>query len=488
MESLIHSDLSFAKELLKYSFESKMCICQIHASKIMNGSEVDMKEAIRLNLMPWEIEAFTLFSIIYNDSSVNKRISESEFAYIITQIRNYWHPELSIAEKNGVYPEIFAMISLLQQSPVQGLFLQKLFRYRYLFTFNNDKLDLKKIFEDKYDVPYTEYEEFAFALFLLNSRTDNIPRCIYETPDKLMKVYQREKVLSHLSIFREKYEKEIRSFYKGREEDYYYGLKLQYIWPLIIDDGYYYNPSPYLVINAITESMINQLTEGNNALRSDIGKEALESYLYDIVKELPTITWVSKEKEYWVDKNRHLTSDVLVGEEDFFTFYDTKSLSPSIKIRQFNKKEIEHNIDMYADAIKEIYYQVYWYERGKFSLDKDYKKENIYGVAVVQEDSFVSRDKIYNRVFEKIAEDQIDITTEERDYIHSHIKVVSLNQVEKMILQNTSFLVCLKGQVDNKDNWDDLNFVIPTIENGMLSIYEEYTKDLKNRVRRWLQT
>lgn len=46
-------------------------------------------------------------------------------------------------------------------------------------------------------------------------------------------------------------------------------------------------PSPYLVINAVTESMLNQLTEGDEKLRGDLGKEVLESYLYDIAIELP---------------------------------------------------------------------------------------------------------------------------------------------------------------------------------------------------------
>lgn len=57
MDSLLHSDLSFLSELEKYTFESKMIACQLEASKIMNGSEVDLNVAVKLNITPWELEA-----------------------------------------------------------------------------------------------------------------------------------------------------------------------------------------------------------------------------------------------------------------------------------------------------------------------------------------------------------------------------------------------------------------------------------------------
>lgn len=57
MDSLLHSDLSFLSELRNYTFESKMIVCQLEASKIMNGSEVDLKMAAKLHVTPWELEA-----------------------------------------------------------------------------------------------------------------------------------------------------------------------------------------------------------------------------------------------------------------------------------------------------------------------------------------------------------------------------------------------------------------------------------------------
>lgn len=55
------------------------------------------------------------------------------------------------------------MISALQQYPVQGVYLQKLFRSHYFFTFTNENLDMKKIFNQKMGVEYERLEALVFA-------------------------------------------------------------------------------------------------------------------------------------------------------------------------------------------------------------------------------------------------------------------------------------------------------------------------------------
>lgn len=66
-----------------------------------------------------------------------------------------------------------------------------------------------------------------------------------------------------------------------------------------------YIPSPYLIINAVTESMLNRITFQDNKLRRTIGKEVIESYLYDIISQLGTVTWISPEIEYKIAKNKN---------------------------------------------------------------------------------------------------------------------------------------------------------------------------------------
>ena len=76
-----------------------------------------------------------------------------------------------------------------------------------------------------------------------------------------------------------------------------------------------------------------------------------------------------------------------------------------------------------------------------------------------------------------------DYSDVEKEYIHSHIKIVSLRQIEHMVLQNTSFLISLKQQVNNPEEWDYMNYVKATTENGIIPCYEKYVGDLKARVK-----
>ena len=65
--TLLHTDLSELEKLRNYTFDSKMLMSQRISSRIMNSSAVDMKRAYMENIMPWELEIFTAYFVIYND-------------------------------------------------------------------------------------------------------------------------------------------------------------------------------------------------------------------------------------------------------------------------------------------------------------------------------------------------------------------------------------------------------------------------------------
>ena len=444
-ENLVHSSLDFLKVLEKFTLESKLLACQQFSSRIMTCSQVDMVKAYKENIMPWEIEAFAAYSIVYDNDDASEKLDGKTFADIITIIRNYWHSGLTAAEESGEYPEAFMMISALQQFPVQGVFLQKLYRYHYFFTFQNDKLDMKKVFFDKMGADYERLEEFAFMVFLGFSKEaqDVIPPT--ELQIFLTKAFADKDALRLLSIEKEEYKKQLFSLYKDNIIDQYYGLKIQYLYPFISGQDFTYVPSPYLVINAVTESMLNRLTLGDDKLRRAIGKEVIEGYLYDIVSQL------------------------------------TKAITPSLKLRKFDAAEIENDVRIYAEDVIQIYNQVKNYLQGLFQLDKVYSKDNIYGIVVVLEDAVVSRKKVYEKVY-ALLEETATLSEEEKNYICSHIKVLPLRAIECMILQNTSLLPELKEQLDKPEKWYDYTYTNATVENGLISTYAQYEQNIKERI------
>ena len=275
------------------------------------------------------------------------------------------------------------------------------------------------------------------------------------------------------------YKKQLEDLNGKSVEDQFYGLKTQYIYPLIEKENIIYIPSPYLVINAVTESMLNRVTFGDEQLRREFGKEVIESYLYDIASQVKTVSWISKEIVYNVGHQEIRSPDVLVGEGEKMTFYDTKAFSPSLRLRSLDRTEIENDIARYAKNVIQLYKQIVNYLAGKFELDKHYEKKDIFGVVVVLEDAVVSRKKVYDKVFLEL-ERTAHLDDEEKRYIHSHIKVLPLREVETFMLQNMSPLPFLVEQVENENQWDNYRYGCPQKENGLIAEYESYVKKLKS--------
>lgn len=404
-KNLVHSNLDFLKILEKYTLESKLLACQKYSSRIMSSSMVDMRKVYKENIMPWEIEAFAVYSLVYDNDDATEVLDGRIFAETITLIRNYWHKGLTAAEESGEYPEVFMMISALQQFPVQGVFLQKLYRYHYFFTFQNSNLNMRKVFFDKMGVNYEQLEEFAFLIFFGFSKEVQDELAESGTQKILQNAFSDKDALQLLSIDKEDYKKELFSLYKDNIVDQYYGLKIQYLYPFISE----------------------------------------EDFTYIIV------------------------------------FYDTKAIAPGLKLRKFDTAEIEKDIEIYAKDVIQIYNQINNYLQGLFQLDKLYSKNNIFGIVVVLEDAVVSRKKVYEKVYE-ILENTETLTEENRRYICSPIKILPLRAIECIVLQNTSLLPELTSQLEKPERWYDYTYTNTTTENGVIPLYGQYEKNIKNRI------
>lgn len=451
-------NLTFLEELREYTLDSKMLCAQMFSSRIVGVDGISIESITKYTDMitPFEIEVFTLFSILYDDESANKIMNHKAFSKFIIGIRNYWSPKFcSYTSKQSLATDLF-MIMALQQFSVQGSFLFKLFRYNYFFTYISDKINMTKVFKEKFEVKYKEYAIFAYVLYAFTSlefqNRNGIKFCA-----KIVELALQNKVVrGHLTIKKDDYVKELSEFYRGEVEDYFYGIKLQYLYPLIETSKAIYIPSPYLVVNAVTESLFNRLTEGNNVLRSTIGKEVIESYLFDIYGAVTSVSWKSKEISY--NDGHRLSPDVLISDSGYFIFFDTKSKTPSLKLRQLDKRVIDKDIDIYSDNIVQLYQRILDYLNGDFTLERYYSKDEIFAVSVVLEDSYIDRSQIYTRAFEKLKNMEYSLDDKEKEFIHSRIKIMPLRQIEDYVLRNHSIIPILRKQAENPNMWDDYQF------------------------------
>lgn len=126
-------NLTFLEELKEYTFESKMLCAQTFSCRIAGKDSISVESIKKYNVSSSEIEIFTLFSVLYDDPSANKKMDSTSFYKFITGIRNYWDPKWdTYTSKESLAPDLFMLMALLQFS-VQGSFLFKLFRYNYFF-------------------------------------------------------------------------------------------------------------------------------------------------------------------------------------------------------------------------------------------------------------------------------------------------------------------------------------------------------------------
>lgn len=479
--TLLHTDLSELEKLRNYTFDSKMLMSQRISSRIMNSSAVDMKRSYMENIMPWELEIFTAYSVIYNDDSAVKELDLTAFAHLITYIRNYWDKAWTELEASGDYSEAFMIRLAIQQFPVQGVYLQKLFRYSYFFNFQNANLDMKSEFSKKFGAAYGTFDLSAFAIFLAFSNNEDIRITSVEKADLLNKIFRSKVLMATICIDQTDYIEEMQKLYNGDLLKMYYGLKAQYWWPLISGEKCIYVPCPFLIINSVTDSMLNRLTLDNVRLRKLIGKEVIEKYLYDLYAQIKGVNWISREIEYRGSNGNERTPDVLVAEGNYCTFYDTKGMVPNLKVRELNRNELEKDIEIYATAISKVYHQIKNYLSGMYELNTQYDLQHLFGVIVMLDDIAFSRSKIYSKAFEVYSEKYESMMDDEKKYIHSHIKIISLRQIETLLLENSSFLPCLIEQAADERHWDDLWYSRSTEDNGLLPIYEDYVTDIKAR-------
>ena len=127
----------------------------------------------------------------------------------------------------------------------------------------------------------------------------------------------------------------------------------------------------------------------------------------------------------------------------------------------------------------QLYCRILDLNNGHFALQNTFERKNVFGVVVVLEDAAVPKYKVYNKVFEMLRKKEMEDTPEICDYIHSHIKVIPLRQIEQTVLIDHSYMECLLNQVAERSKWDDYSFFIPKKSFVCIPTYEAYCDELK---------
>jgi len=369
------------------------------------------------------------------------------------------------------------MVLAATQFKVQENIYNRLFRFWFYFNYKNDELNIEKEFKNTFGCDYYEFMTFAMLIRFYISR--ELAGKTYDTTRDIwiFILSHYEHVVELLSIRREQYVNDQTEKNNGCIENGYYGFNYIHSYPFVIDEEALYMPLPYLIVDAVTDSLFTRLTYGNNNLRERIGKQTAESYLTYILTDGNVYCEVHKEVEYYIGKKRIESPDVMIRKGSKICLFDSKFSTPGINIRQFDSKEIDKLITRHTDFVVQMYNRIKEFNYyNPFSKEIDYAENDIFGIISVHEDSYILKERVYNKAIDKLG-----LKKEEADFLVSHILVLPLSQIEKFALYSRDIFPAIINRCDNSNTWMDFNIVdnsdeseadrIPAYENFML--YEE---------------
>ena len=437
--------------LQRYSFQAKMKICQQFSIRAIQPSGLKKAEQLINYPLPWEIETFLLFSIKSKEYSNNNFEGKNinKFLQMIECIKAYIPSKMMGCINETKLADYILMVLGLTQFELQEFYIYKYYRYFYIFNFKNQKIDMPDLFSRHFKTNYDDFLVFGFVLRLLFSLGINIP-------PNVLNYYAvtHSAAMNNLKISRDEYAKQIDR-YSSTVDDYLYCVRPSYSFPFIEYEDNIYLPLPHSIDRSITASLLYRMTEGNDPLRTLIGKEVLEKYLYEIIFESDLFDEVIPEQTYILGKTERKTLDVMTRKINDYLFFDSKLLTPKSKIRQLDDAIIDDQIERLSSCIEQIFkhlkhrftHEYYCICEPKSIIDK----EQMWGMAVVLEDPYIRPELIYCRAARNL---KVDINSAEFKWMESHIKLVSLYDIEKFVFTGESILDHMKQQKASGRNFD----------------------------------
>ncbi len=449
MEKPFVPEWDYAKvmsNIKRWSFSSKMDIAQAHSYKYIKA---DGKEQKLHLAQPDEIETFVMLAV-KKEEWKNDIIQKTDFERCITAIRNYNNPKL-FSLKGTEFGDTYFPLAAATQFPSQKNYFLLFFRYLAYFTFQNDEIDVQQEFLRKFRIPYVDIAAPILALWIHLVRGDeqNIGQAF------LWIIEHYSSAIELLSISRENYRKELDK-YNNTEFDYRYSIRPSFSWPFIEEKGVRYCPTPHLLPISATSSLLFRLTENDDNLRSLIGKNAIETYLYKTICNSGLFDEVLPEQQYAIGKVTNRTLDVLSSIDDIIVCFDSKSLTPSVSMRVLDEHGVESTKDRLVQALKQVYthtHEKYGKEYNPLKQHLQSDRENIYGFVVVLEDPYFSMDELYRRTADAL---RIDTTSDEYKWLTKHIGIVEMDNLEKQLFMSsrTHFIKLIQKHVNGENTTD----------------------------------
>lgn len=463
--------------LKRYDFGAKMHIVQKNSMEIMNINGIVGLDKLMSSHLPWELETFALLSISTGKEDDNQNFEgvkgKKKFIEMMDAIRNYQHPKLFSEEEEDNLFDHFLIVTGLTQFPIQEDVRYKTYRYQYMFSFRNEKIDMPAEFKLKFGASYQEFLDLGLILNLIFT-SKNYPGVL----DYILIKY--DQLIKNLVIERHEFN-ELQSKVTTDTQQYLYGFKYYYQYPFISYNEKLYVPLPHLIMQTVTTSMLFRLTEGNNRFRNVFGKEVLENYILHIFKLTNQFDEVVADFRYQNKKGGKDTLDAMTRKGDYCFLVDSKSMVPRLSLRNLTMEDKQHTAERLAEAVVQVYRHLTERlnkEYSPFTQNHDFLPENIFGAVIIFEESYIRREVVVKKAANLLG---LKHESEEYRYLCSNIKILSLYSIERMVFEEQDIINKLIENRDSEKNWFTYNLLGHEETNQKVSKEIEYVIERNSR-------
>ena len=299
-------------------------------------------------------------------------------------------------------------------------------------------------------IEYREFQNLATLAFFFASLKHNTNAIMSEL------LLKHRNVVDQLKITREAYKQCQSDKNDDNFDNAVYGFNYLHAFPFIEYRDLIFFPLPYLIADAVTDSLLTRATNADNSLREIIGRDVAQAYIESIFKESNVYEEVLPEQAYRVGKQKIDSPDIMLKNGANICFIDTKLSTPKLEIRKFNQEEIEKTIKKYARNVIQMYHRVkdfldgYFYP---FVNSVPISPTSTFGIVAVLEDAYISRRQIYAEAFNQL---QITPDSSEAKFIMEHIKFTNFRDLEMFAFHSQDIFVALLAKAQNPKEWNDM--------------------------------
>lgn len=435
----------FKKEISKMKFSERLQLLETISKDRLDFNKpvvISSENSKLFQVQTFEMATIALFSIVIEEYNPKNTPSKNSWLTRNVNIVREQTDYLGfLFELNFEY----ALAALFYQQMYLKQFVIMFYRSNFLYTYSKE-VDLNKHFIDTYGCDYGEFISFfstVIALFKITETSDMIRILKEKTPN----------AYNALSIKVNDFKTLYEPFHKWRDISL---INFNFLnrYPFIIteNDGTrvpFWPSIPY----ACTESLMFDITRGDNKLKEDIGKVVFEDYIYHITKSSLITKDNFIKKEFTYTKQNLKSPDLTVVSGKKVLFVEVKFKNFKVDLRFFDDNLVNRYEKELCDHVVQVYKNIYFLRTGKMQNEifpDDI--ERVSGIIVLLDDYYFSLSRIFDNACHVLKNYDKDISLKK---LHRSVMICPLYEYERILYYSKYKLVDFVNNVLDKETHDN---------------------------------